>query len=301
MPELKEKSLEELYKMSYKELSKYLKISEKDAVRLKLALNPKYYPVLTNNALTYNEMAKKLGITESTVKAYRASLTKAGLIERKRKKRDTKERIRKLLDKNPLTWREIREKMGNNFYAWALVSRDIVSIGHRGRKLYCLKGQEDLARSRLKMLEEFEKIEERLNKRYAKLLDAITQPMTYKDLVERSGWSMGKVQCAVRNLEKEGKLVRFTLYGGIGKYRRYKIFGKLAKKQLYFYKPGQEEDVAKFIIENLPPKEKLDKNIRKCLTHVLKQNLPEQVFNLVYQYYSPPSTYQRSLANYEVS
>jgi hypothetical protein len=35
MPELKEKSLEELYKMSYKELSKYLKISEKDAVRLK--------------------------------------------------------------------------------------------------------------------------------------------------------------------------------------------------------------------------------------------------------------------------
>jgi hypothetical protein len=214
-----------------------------------------------------------------------------------------KERIRKLLDKNPLTWREIREKMGNNFYASAVVSRDIVSIGNRGRKLYCLKGQEDLARLRLKMLEEFEKIEERSNKRYAKLLDAITQPMTYKDLLEKldEGWSRNKVQCAVRNLEKEGKLIRFTLYGGRGKYRSYKIFGKLAKKQLYFYKPGQEEDVAKFIIENLPSKEKLDKNMRKCLTRVLKQNLPEQVFNLVYQYYSQPSTYKRNLANYKVS
>jgi hypothetical protein len=74
-----------------------------------------------------------------------------------------KERLRKLLDKNPLTWREIREKIGGDFYLAAMKSRDVVSISSHRRKLYCLRGQEDLARSRLeKMLEE----------RYAKLLDA---------------------------------------------------------------------------------------------------------------------------------
>jgi DNA-binding Lrp family transcriptional regulator len=271
MPELKGKFLEELQKMSYKELSKYFKMSEKSACNLKYALNPNYYPVLTDNTLTSNEMAEKLGIAERTVRTYRASLTKAGLIERKRKKRDIRERIRKLLDKNPLTWCEIKEKIGGDFYLTAMKSGNIVSIGPHRQKLYCLKGQEDLAHLRLeKMLG------------YAKLLDAITQPVTYKDLTERLGWSMGKVRRAVKNLEKERKLLRFTFYGARGKYR--KIFGRLVKK-LYFYKLGQEEDIAKLIIENLPPKEKLDKNMKKCLTQVLKQNLPEPIFNLIHQYY----------------
>jgi predicted transcriptional regulator len=278
----KEKSLEELRKMSSKELARYFNLSLYEAYRLKGALRPERYNVLADNTLTISNMAKKLGIKSSTVRKYRKRLTKLGLAERKIENKGIRKRVREILDGNSLTFREIREKV-EGMYPAVLYQEDIVSIGPKRKRLYCLKGQESLAYSRLlKMLAKPSKEE--------LLLNALSEPMSYKDLTEKAGLcSSDIISRLLRYLETNEKIRRFKLcQGGTvrGKFTTYELFGNLAD-QLYFYKPAQEKDVAGLIIQNIPPKEKMDVSMRKTLTRILKRCVPKPVFYMVYTYYTP--------------
>jgi predicted transcriptional regulator/DNA-binding transcriptional ArsR family regulator len=283
----REKSLEELRKMSSKELARYFNLSLYEAYRLKGALRPERYNVLADNTLTISDMAKKLGIKSSTVEQYRKRLTKLGLAERKIEHKGIRRQVREILDGNPLTFREIREKV-EGVYPAVLYQEDIVSIGPKRKRLYCLKGQENLAYSRL--LKMLAKPSNRLLSKEELLLNTLSEPMSYKDLTEKAGLcSSDIISRLLRYLETNEKIRRFKLcQGGTvrGKFTTYELFGNLAN-QLYFYKPGQEKDVAGLIIQNIPPKEKMDVSMRKTLTHILKRCVPKPVFYMVYMYYTP--------------
>lgn len=129
MSESKEKSLEELRKMSSKELASYFNMEMRRACALKRALKPGYYEILTNNTLSVSEMVEKLGINKSIAATYRESLIKAGLAERKIN-RGVKREVIELLYENPLTSREIKEKV-DGFSPSALYQKDIGYIGPR--------------------------------------------------------------------------------------------------------------------------------------------------------------------------
>lgn len=140
-----------------------------------------------------------------------------------------------------------------------------------------MKGQEDIAYSRLK------KVSEELSRGAHRVLDAITEPMTYENLKEKVGWSKRYLSRLVRDLEVEGKLMRVRIPKN---YITSELFGNLVN-QLYLYKPGQEEDMASLIIQKLPPREKMDRYTKQVLTNRLKRYVPKSVFKIVYLYYTP--------------
>jgi hypothetical protein len=109
----------------------------------------------------------------------------------------------------------------------------------------------------------------------SQLLSVVNMPMTYDDLVKKTGYSIRDLRRAMSKLIKQRKIMKFKpsvrkVRGRRMIYTSHDLFGDLAN-EIYFYKPGQEEDVIKLIIQKVPPKEEMNKDMKHALTYHLKR------------------------------
>ena len=117
MEQEKEKTLDELRKMTYNELENHFHITSDVAQDLVVALNTKHYDILCNNDLTAKKMAKELGISYRTVNGYRFALLKVGLAEKKHEITPISNQLEVLLNKltRPMSYEDLQKETGFSY------------------------------------------------------------------------------------------------------------------------------------------------------------------------------------------
>ena len=116
------KTLEELRKMSYKEIAEDLGIPKYKAIYLKIGIDPVYFPVLTDHSKSVKKMAEDTELKKSQVCNCRSALITTGIEKRKEKiefahrfKPAVKAyKVRDYITGNPSTNEEIGRYLGMN-------------------------------------------------------------------------------------------------------------------------------------------------------------------------------------------
>ncbi len=100
--------LDEMRKKSYKELSKDFGIKLYQADFLKSAINPDYYPIITDHNRSLEEMANDTGLCKNTIIGYRSVLIGVGLDSpRNEIGKESIDKVLFFLINNPSTYEEI--------------------------------------------------------------------------------------------------------------------------------------------------------------------------------------------------
>jgi len=213
-----------------------------------------------------------------------------------RRKKTFVEKIRRLLNCNPMTLKELRRELskGQNFECSNPSSRisiaikqanNIDSIGPRGSYVYFLKGQEKLAQTRLDgILSKIPELEEEI---FCRLRQPMTRAQIEKSVShdKLTRYRKGRIHIYLRELQL-AKLIykaRFVVGSGRGHARKYKsfhLFGKLANKTFYCRFDCQNE-VAELVLKNIPHEELDNAGARMALVRQLKRIFPEDVFRLI--------------------
>lgn len=199
--------------------------------------------------------------------------------------------IKKLLNNNPLTLREIRFEINkmpqfvdysqSTLATTLFTQSDICSEGPHGHKKYYLKGQELYEQNFPEIL--------RLDRRDVeiKILEYLLEPMTKADLVssfEKDGYYNhdNLINSSLKKLWREREVwrIKFDANTRSGqKYSAYKLFGCLAGKTIYCiasYPDG--------LIDFIQSKINLDysnKGFNAARTMRLRRILPKVVFDLL--------------------
>ncbi len=120
------------------------------------------------------------------------------------------------------------------------------------------------------------------------VLDALSEPMTNRELQEKTGLKEWTVKSCTAELIKQGEIDRFKLYGnrGNGEYNCLYLFGELTDK-IYYYKDEQRAAVAELIVGHLPMEDAVQSiGIRRAVENRLRHCLQPDLYNLVKFYCS---------------
>lgn len=206
-------------------------------------------------------------------------------------KRTLAGRIRALLNYNPMTLKEIREKLDKNpdfspNIGGAIAGvRDINSLGPRKSKVYYLEGQKALAQTRLdEILSKIPELEEEI---FYRLRQPMTRGQIEKAVIgsRPTGSDKAKIRLYLKELVLAGLLYKARFVGrkGAGRARTftsYNLFGDLATKTFYcrFDCPNE---VAQMVLQNIPCKANQSRDspisLISAQSRYLKKILPEDV------------------------
>ncbi len=111
--------LEALRKIPREVLARTYNVSKQQASDLKMALNPDYYPILTNQEYSLDDMARKTNLSKSSIANYRSALITTGFEDRKRMIRKSwisseSDKVLSYLRGRPSTYEKICEGTGKS-------------------------------------------------------------------------------------------------------------------------------------------------------------------------------------------
>ncbi len=258
--------------MTYEEIAEKYKVNNDIASSLKCAANPDYYHVLTDKGLTNKEKAEKLELTPYTVGSYVHALIKAGIITRKRPRRtEIHDSIRSCLFGNPANLSEIKSNVPGATLSDVYNDSEIEHAGTGGNTVYYLREQK----------ESFEQLVEFKNCLIEdEVLVKINRPVPISWLSAELDINEEKISSNLKPMLDEQKLFRVVKFN----------VGKNGSKtpgigETYFYRPGQERDMAKIIEANLPFGRNSSCHDKAAMTVSLRRNLPPPLFDEVRSLY----------------
>jgi len=242
MEELKDYS-KDLYDLTEKELAN--RFGSKYPGLLRRGLNPEYFPILTDDTLSVDEMAEKLELSKDYVYGLRSALLKEGFAERR----------------TP-NW---FYKVGRRKYA------------EKKRKIIPL---EEILRRREERLR---RKEERKSLRDEKFLSYFENPLTTQDASYVSGISINNVSKKANRLVREGLLNKLSLNKS-KKGRRYSIRDLVGQHHnIYFYKDDSEVQMAEIVLQRILDASDYEIHPYKksALTRHIKKVLPKNISEMV--------------------
>jgi len=197
-------------------------------------------------------------------------------------------KIRRILNYNPMTFKDLREELDNDsrfLHASILTAvkkaSDLRSIGSRRSKVYFLEGQERLAQTCLDKI--LSKVTELQDEIYNHLRQPTTRGQLEKVVSEITGAKKTTIARHLNDLLRNRAIYKMRFaFGSRGgqKYNSFDLFGDLSGK-MYFCRFDCPNEVGHFTVKNIP-REKLGiTGFRSSLTRHLKRILPKDVFHLV--------------------
>jgi hypothetical protein len=198
-------------------------------------------------------------------------------------------KIKEILDNNPLTLNNLRQeiKKSTDFAQTNIAeisniihqSRDILSKGPHGHKIYFLKGQEPKQEAHPE-LNRFDRsqVEE-------ELLKILTVPLTKTEVMEHFQAIGHNENNLIENTIKKAWLqdkiwrVKFVGHTSGSRYSASEVFGSLAGKQVYCRKDCAEA-FALYIHENIEIRVD-NRGFNAALTQRLKKVVPKEVIDLI--------------------
>ncbi|MEM2130375.1 MAG: hypothetical protein QXZ70_07240 [Candidatus Bathyarchaeia archaeon] len=205
-----------------------------------------------------------------------------------RKKRSFASQIIRILNYNPMTLKELKQEFSRNFNSNRISETElsariittikqnatIKTIGPRRSRIYFIAGQEQLARTRL------DNIFSTLSEQQEILFYNLRKPMTKDEIKKLFPGQEHKCEKWLRELIISDLIYKAKFVAkakGSQKYNAHSLFGKLACK-IYYCRFDCSEEIADFIIQNIPIEKINETGFRTSLTHRLKSILPPEAF-----------------------